>query len=110
MYRLDPISKRTTWGWVIACLLASVCPLASRSNAQQPNYAQSGTPPERGLGLLQEEPHDLVFFTEKAGGGWAKVTLLDFPGRTPPTDRTGALKFQVLGIEGQGLRLQVGGR
>ena len=101
MYRSDPISRRTTWWWVVACMLACVCPLASRSSAQQPNYAQSGMPPETGLGLLQEEPHDLIYFTEQAGGGWAKVTLLDFPGRTPPSQRTGALKFQVLGIEGK---------
>ena len=45
----------------------------SRANSDDP-----------GLGLLQEEPHDLLFFTEQSGGGWAKVQLLDFPGREPP--------------------------
>jgi hypothetical protein len=65
------------------------------------NYAESGQPEDPGLGLLQEEPHDLLFFTEKAGGGWAKTLLLDFPGRKPPAKPTGALKFQVVGIEGK---------
>ncbi len=62
---------------------------------------EGGSARDPGLGLLQEEAHDLVFFTEKAGGGWAKVHLLDFPGRTPPSKPTGALKFQVQSIEGK---------
>ena len=100
MSEIQPNSKRRSlFAWAAWSLL-SVLPVAP-VDAQQPNYAQSGTPPDPGLGLLQEDPHDLIYLTEKAGGGWAKVHLLDFPGRTPPADRTGALKFQVLGIEGK---------
>lgn len=86
----------------IATLLVAVW--CSECAAQpQVNYAESGTPPDPGLELLQEEAHDLLFFTQKSGGGWAKVLLLDFPGRTPPTTdrRTGSLKIQVLGLEGR---------
>lgn len=81
--------------------------MMSTSFAQAPsmmlNYAQTGSPPDPGLELLQEEAHDLLFFTEKSGGGWAKVHLLDFPGRTPPSQdkRTGSFKIQVVGIEAQ---------
>jgi hypothetical protein len=74
---------------------------ATRAAAQSMNYAQVGKPEETGLGLLQEEPHDLLFFTEKSGGGWAKVHLLDFPGRKPPASPSGVLRYQVLGIEGK---------
>lgn len=76
-------------------------PAASSVLAQQLTYAQSGEPDDPGLGLLQQEPHDLIFFTEEAGGGWAMTQLLDFPGRKPPSDPKGALKFQVVGIEGK---------
>lgn len=90
-----------------AFLLGLLCPIGrfcQTASAQAVlSYAQTGTPPDPGLDLLQEEPHDILFFTAKSGGGWAKVLLLDFPGRTPPsTDRrTGSLKIQVLGIEGK---------
>ena len=83
----------------LAVALVSVLPAVAA--AQTLNYAQAGQPEDPGLGLLQEEPHDLMFFTEKAGGGWAKVLLLDFPGRKPPASPTGTLKFQVVGIEGK---------
>ncbi len=68
------------------------------------NYAEKGVPPEAGLELLQEEPHDIIFFKASAGGGWVKVRLLPFPGRKIPgeADR-GALKFQIVDIEGQGI-------
>jgi hypothetical protein len=87
--------------WLSLVLMLVSGPLARPLLAQQLTYAQSGSPPDPGLGLLQEDPHDLLYFTEAAGGGWAKVHLLDFPGRQPPTDRTGALKLEVLGIEGK---------
>lgn len=83
--------------WVVVA--ASL--LVSQVEAQSVNYAQTGNPPDLGLGLLQEEPHDLVFFTEASGGGWAKVFPISFPGRTPPSNPTGSLRFQVLGIEGK---------
>ena len=65
--------------WVI--LAATL--LVSQVEAQSVNYAQTGDPPDLGLGLLQEEPHDLVFFTEASGGGWAKVFPISFPGVRP---------------------------
>ena len=71
------------------CLLPSLlmalwCSLAEPAAAQMLNYSQSGMPEDPGLGLLQEEPHDLIFFTQKAEGGWVKAHLLDLPGRKPP--------------------------
>lgn len=74
---------------------------ASPASAQRLDYAQEGLPPAPGLELLQEEPHDIIYFTEAAGGGWARVLLLDFPGRRPPSSPNGELRFQVLGIEGK---------
>ncbi|MAI72139.1 MAG: peptide ABC transporter substrate-binding protein [Rhodopirellula sp.] len=71
------------------------------ADAQLINFAQQGVPGDPGLELLQEEPHDLLFFTAKAGGGWAKTLLLQLPGRTMPADRSGSLKLNVLGIEGK---------
>ena len=47
--------------WTLLC--------ASNAIAQKLTYAQSGQPEDPGLELLQEEPHDLMFFTEEAGGG-----------------------------------------
>ncbi len=74
---------------------------AGSAAAQRANFAESGEPDDPGLDLLQEEPHDLLFLTEASGDGWAKVRLLDFPGRKLPSSKTGALKIQVLGIEGK---------
>ena len=73
------------------------------ASAQLLNYAQEGKPEEPGLALLQEDPHDIIFFTEKAGAGWCKAHLLDFPGRKPPTSPSGGLQFNVLGVEGKEL-------
>lgn len=69
--------------------------------AQTVNYAPSGSPPPVGMELLQEEPHDLIFFTEGSGGGWVKARLLELPGRELPSNPSGELKFQILGIEGK---------
>ncbi|WP_246146482.1 ABC transporter substrate-binding protein [Rubripirellula lacrimiformis] len=71
------------------------------THAQRLDYAEQGTPPDPGLELLQEEPHDIIFFTEEAGGGWARTLPLDFPGRRPPSNPDGDLRFQVLGVEGK---------
>ncbi|MDA8744474.1 ABC transporter substrate-binding protein [Rubripirellula amarantea] len=73
------------------------------ASAQLLNFAQEGMPEEPGLALLQEEPHDIIYFTEKSGGGWCKAHLLDFPGRKPPSSPSGSVKFQVLGVEGKDL-------
>ena len=88
----------------LLCLLViglTVWPCARPVNAQLINFAQQGEPGDPGLELLQEEPHDLLFLTDKAGGGWAKVLLLQLPGRSMPADRSGSLKLNVLGIEGK---------
>ena len=83
--------------WVVVVMTLH----ASPTLAQRLDYAQEGLPPDPGLELLQEDPHDIIFFTEAAGGGWARTLLLDFPGRRPPSNPTGSLRFQVLGIEGK---------
>ncbi len=85
---------------------ASVCivfvaALTTSVSAQMLNFADSGLPEVAGLELLQEEPHDLVFFKESAGGGWAKVRLIDFPGRKPVPKKDATLRMDVLGIETQ---------
>ena len=89
--------------WFLRCFatLWVAMHLSGELQAQTQNYAQTGNPPDLGLGLLQEEPHDIVFFTQAAGGGWAKVFPLSFPGRTPPSNPTGTLRFEVIGIEGK---------
>ena len=82
---------------IIACLFVSR--LASSAHADLLSFAETGKPEDPGLELLQEESHDIVFFTEKSGGGWAKVQLLDFPGRKPPNDPDGTIRLSVLGYE-----------
>tara|TARA_R110002049_G_scaffold2750_10_gene22438 strand:- start:77253 stop:79556 length:2304 start_codon:yes stop_codon:yes gene_type:complete len=84
----------------MSCLAAAcIFGTAIQSHAQIINYAQSGNPAQSGLELLQEEPHDIIYFTEKAGGGWVKVHLLDLPGRKMPIDRSGALIYRIIDIE-----------
>lgn len=93
--------KFVSFACSIAVAALSAVLLASTAHAQRLDYAQVGTPPETGIELLQEDAHDIIYFTEKAGGGWAKVLPLDFPGRRPPADRSGTLRFFVVGIEGK---------
>jgi len=71
------------------------------ANAQQMTFSRSKKPQDPGLELLQQEPHDLLFFSEKSGGGWVMTVPLDFPGRKPPANPTGTLKFQIIGLEGK---------
>ncbi|MCS7468042.1 ABC transporter substrate-binding protein [Stieleria sp. ICT_E10.1] len=75
----------------------SVIGLNRPAGAQMLTYAESGKPEDSGLGLLQEEPHDIIYFTEKSGGGWVKSHLL--PVRDMPTTPRGTLQFSILGIE-----------
>ena len=82
---------------MMACLF--LCSLATTVHAELLSFAESGKPEDPGLELLQEEAHDIIYFTEKAGGGWAKVQLLDFPGRKPPSSPDGTLRISVLGYE-----------
>ncbi len=63
------------------------------------NYGEIGRPEAPGLELLQEDPHDLIFFKEAAGGGWVKARLLDLPNREMPSNPKGQLKFRINGIE-----------
>ncbi len=83
----------------IGCALLLVTCYVQSVHAQILNYAETGKPADPGLELLQEEPHDLLFLSEASGGGWAKVRLLEFPGRKIPATKRGALKIQVIGIE-----------
>jgi hypothetical protein len=69
--------------------------------AQGLGYGRTKAPPDPGLELLQQEPHDLIFFSETSGGGWIKTVPLDFPGRTPPSNPKGTLSFQIIGLEGK---------
>ena len=78
-----------------------VCALATVASAQLENYAESGLPDDPGLKLLQEEAHDMLYLKQSAGGGWAKLRLLNFPGRKLPADRSGSINFEVIGIEGK---------
>ncbi|KAA5541003.1 peptide ABC transporter substrate-binding protein [Roseiconus nitratireducens] len=99
-----PATRCRAFGRIVACavfavgLVAGVFgPLAAVAHAQLLTYAESGEPEDPGLGLLQEEPHDIIYFTEASGGGWAKVRLL--PIREIPSDRKGTLRFSILGFE-----------
>ncbi len=83
----------------IGCAVLLTLCATSMVQAQRVNYAESGQPDDPGLELLQEEPHDLLFLTPASGGGWAKLRLLPLPGRKLPASPTGALNFQVIGIE-----------
>ncbi|MEO1524404.1 MAG: ABC transporter substrate-binding protein [Planctomycetota bacterium] len=79
----------------IGCALVFLT--SGRLHAQFLNYAESGKPEDTGLGLLQEEPHDIIYINEEAGGGWVKARRL--PMRDMPTSTRGSLRFSVLGIE-----------
>ena len=83
------------------CVAAIVLALVSDQSldAQIVNYAETGVPDPVGLELLQEEPHDIIYLTQKSGGGWAKVRLLTLPGRKMPVKPTGSLKFKIIDIE-----------
>lgn len=88
------------------CLVALLCGLAfglasmhSPVQAEILNYAEVGRPEDPGLELLQEDPHDLIFFKASAGGGWVKARLLELPGREMPANPKGQLKFRINGIE-----------
>ena len=92
------IASSLTASLIVTCVIA-VTPI--ESFAQFANFAQQGEPEEEGLALLQSEPHDIIRFTEKAGGGWAKVRILPLPGRKMPTSPKGELPIEVLSLEGQ---------
>ncbi len=84
----------------LVCIALLLHMSAMRCEAQIVNYAKTGVPDRVGLELLQEEPHDIIYFTEKSGGGWVKVLPLDFDGsRRIPSEPKGALTFQVVSIE-----------
>jgi hypothetical protein len=88
--------RQSVMGLVVIAVLAG---FASQVQAQLLTFAQQGSPPDPGLELLQAEPYDILYFTEKAGGGWAQVQLLDLPGRRLPSNPKGSLKFKLIGYE-----------
>ena len=73
MFRLIHRSARCRLLQSLVWTLAWTLTCATNTSAQSLSYATEGRPEDPGLGLLQEEPHDLLFFTEQAGGGWAKA-------------------------------------
>ena len=85
----------------LLCAVYLLCIAAPRASAQLENFAQEGEPPQAGIELLQSDPHDIIRFTEKAGGGWAKVVPVNIPNRKMPTDPKGDLPVEVLGLPGQ---------
>lgn len=82
---------------LLAILLVSLIGADRVALAQMLTYAESGKPEDSGLGLLQEESHDIIYFTAKSGGGWAKVQIL--PIREMPSPPRGSLRFSILGFE-----------
>ncbi len=68
------------------------------ATAGPPYFAQEGEPEEEGIALLQSEPHDLIRIKPAAGGGWAKVVPIDFPGRELPANPSGPLRVEILGF------------
>ncbi|WP_146518119.1 ABC transporter substrate-binding protein [Stieleria varia] len=87
----------TTICWATLSIIVWLATPETVASAQAITYAQTGSPPEMGLELLQEEPHDIIYFTEKAKGGWVKARLL--PVREMPGTPNGSLKYNIVGIE-----------
>lgn len=85
--------------FVLACVCCCVVLGTSTASAKLINFARTGSPPDPGLALLQEEPHDIIFFTDASGGGWVKARLLDLPNRKVPTNPGGSVRVEVLGID-----------
>ena len=92
----DTATQRVRCIFVVTVFVLTLT-MSKSVSAQFLNYADTGTPPTPGLELLQEEPHDIIYFTEKSGKGWAKVRLL--PIRRMPTEKSEDLKFRVIDIE-----------
>ena len=82
-----------------AWLLGDVVP----ASADVRPYAEKGRPTPAGLEILQDPPHDILYFTEESGGGWAKVYPIDFPDRKLPAVREGTLPIDVLELDGKEL-------
>jgi hypothetical protein len=87
--------------FTICALVVGLAAGASTARADIRAYAETGDPEASGLELLQEEAHDLIYFTEESGGGWVKVRPLPFPGRKIPEEKGGVLVVEVLSIEGR---------
>ena len=89
--------KLTGIAFTIAAAIALALVQGSAAQAQMMTYAEDGVPDDTGLGLLQEDPHDVIYFKQGAGGGWVKSRLLAF--RDMPTSPRGTLRFSIIGIE-----------
>jgi ABC-type transport system substrate-binding protein len=85
--------------FVFCALVVGLAASATTAHADIRAYAETGDPEASGLELLQEDAHDLVYFTEASGGGWVKVRPLPFPGRKIPEEKGGVLVVEVLSIE-----------
>lgn len=103
MPRFDAISgeamicmRKTLRLLAVALLAVTLC---GDANAEIINYGEIGRPEAPGLELLQEDPHDLIFFKAAAGGGWVKASLLELPNREMPSSPKGQLQFRINGIE-----------
>lgn len=96
----NPNPNRLHW---LACLMVSfLAPVAPVAQCEIINFAEKGQPPESGLELLQEEPHDIISIKQSEGGGWVKTRLLELEGgRRMPTNPKGVLKIKIMGIEGK---------
>lgn len=96
--------RQTAWASAIvgiSLLVGSLLDSPSAMAQITANYGVEGEPEKEGIELLQREPYDLIRFTEKSGGGWAKVVPIDFPGRQVPRDQKGPLAVSVLGLPGK---------
>lgn len=80
----------------VIVFVAVWCSSGPTAPAETINYAPNGRPDPPGLELLQEDPHDLIFFTRESGGGWVKAQLL--PDRNMPVNPSGTLKFSIKGV------------
>lgn len=85
----------------LCCAIVGLAMAPSAFGQVTATYGIEGQPEQEGIELLQSEPYDLVYFTPAAGGGWAKVVPIDFPGRKLPAQRTGTLAMTVLGLPGK---------
>ena len=90
-----------TWGVIATALFAGGWMVPGRASADVRPFAEEGVPEKAGLEILQEDPHDLIVFTDESGGGWVKVLPIPFPNRELPRQRNGVIPLQVMTLEGE---------
>ncbi|MCA9135966.1 MAG: hypothetical protein KDB00_04385 [Planctomycetales bacterium] len=94
---ITPDVRMIGWKTLLMAALVGLFGYMTPAGAQTLTFSDSGKPEDEGLGLLQEEPHDIIYFTAASGGGWAKILLLPF--RDMPATPRGTLRFSIQGIE-----------